>query len=169
MQAGLVSWRGVMGGLSWLWGRCGFGSCRLSLNCRILVFVEEGEGVTTLALHSPSPLSSHLPRQPVIHPVCELNECNEACCPYCYTQTHTPSHTHDKPSFLCLHQYFPSIYSHQGSCLCNRACARVRICLCASLCVAEHVFLLSSTNNRQRWLTEGMCACLVYLVSVYAC
>lgn len=74
--------------------RGGFGSCCLSLNCRIFVFVKGG--VTALPLHPPLPISSRLPRQPVIHPVCELNERNEACCPYLHTLTHThacTSHT----------------------------------------------------------------------------
>lgn len=70
--------------------RGGFGSCCLSLNCRIFVFVKGG--VTALPLHPPLPISSRLPRQPVIHPVCELNERNEACCPYLHTLSHT--HTH---------------------------------------------------------------------------
>lgn len=117
----------------------------------------------------PLPISSRLPRQPVIHPVCELNERNEACCPYLHTLTHTHTRmhiphkctqthqftltSHDKPGSPCLYQYFPSIYSHQGSCLCIRVHACVcfaSVCVCVRLCVAEHAFLLSPENNRQR-------------------
>lgn len=139
MRGGLVSWHGLMGVSVVCDGvRGGFGSCCWSLNCRILVFVKGG--VTALPLHSPLPISSLLPRQPVIHPVCELNECNEACCPYLYTQTpHNCIHTHqltltshDKPGSPCLHQYFPSIYSHQGSCLC--ICVCLHLVACASVC-----------------------------------
>lgn len=145
-------------------------------------------GVTALPLHPPLPISSRLPRQPVIHPVCELNERNEACCPYLHTLTHTHTRmhiphkctqthqftSHDKPGSPCLYQYFPSIYSHQGSCL----CIRVRACVCfASVCVCAFVCsraCFSVIPRKQQaevvgWLSEDVCACLVYLDYAYAC
>lgn len=135
-------------------------------------------GVTALPLHSPLPLSSRLPRQPVIHPVCELNECNEACCPYLYAHsTYTYMHTHqftltshDKPGSPCLHQYFPSIYSHWGSCLCIHVCVFLHLFVCPSGCSRACISVIPRKQQAGvGWLSEGVCACLVYLDSVYAC
>lgn len=62
-------------------------------------------GVTALPLHPPLPISSRLPRQPVIHPVCELNERNEACCPY--THTHTYAHPTQMHADTPVHTNIP--------------------------------------------------------------
>lgn len=116
---------------------------------------------------------SHLPHQPVIHPVCELNECNEACYPYLYTQTHTPSHTNIPwqtklplpPPILPLH-LLPSgvLFVYLGVCVCVYF-----LHLGVRLCVVEHAFLLSPENNRQGRMVEWGCVRLPCLSSLCVC
>lgn len=146
---------GLLVGVDW-WGGsplvCDGGEMDLAVAVGVLIagFLCLWKGVGGHDVGLTLPFSSHLPHQPVIHPVCELNECNEACYPYLYTQEHTPSHTNIPwqtklplpPPILPLH-LLPS------GVLFVYPCVYFCICLCVRLCVVEHAFLLSLENNRQ--------------------